>query len=156
MKKLFILFIGISSLTSCSSDDNKNNSINAPIVGEWTLTKLNSEMNLAGGIMQSRGEGKEYNAFMTFTELPNQVSSGGTVILDQTIYMNGTPLSTNEDLINLENTFGTGEWELLGNTLTMSRQDSSVSVTVTKLTSNTLIFRYAPDETISIIYQFSK
>src|SRR5690554_1513759 len=155
MKKTLILFVGLSlALASCSSDDNGGNSINASIVCTWELKNLNSKSDF--GFATSTGQGKDYNAFMTFTDSPNEVSSGRTVVLEQTIYINGTPMSTSEDLISFENTFGTGQWELSGNTLTMSSDNHSVVVTVTKLTSNTLIFTYDPDETVRITYQFSK
>jgi len=152
MKKLFTLFIGIVLLTSCNKDDDA--SISAGIAGEWTLKKLNSEMDL--GAITSIGEGKDYNASMTFSEEPNQVYSQGTVVLEQKLYMNGTLLSTEESTIDFSNQFETGQWELSENTLTMSGENSSVSVTVTKLTSNTLIFRYNPDETTTITFEFSK
>jgi len=153
MKKLFILFIGFILFTSCNNDDDAS-PVNSSIVGEWTLTKLNAKMDI--GIAQSVGEGKNYNASMSFTENPNQVSSQGTVVLEQKLYMNGTHISTEESTIDFTNQFGTGQWELSGNTITMSGQDSSVSVTVTKLTSNSLIFRYNPDETTVLTFEFSK
>src|SRR5690606_5230350 len=105
MKKLFILFIGIVLLTSCNKDDDA--SISAGIAGEWTLTKLNSEMDL--GFMKSVGEGKDYNASMTFTEQPNQVYSQGTVVLEQKLYMGGTFMGTEESTIDFSNQFETGQ-----------------------------------------------
>lgn len=156
MKKLIILFIGFSLLTSCSKDDD-NEPNNGNITGEWILTKLNTEMNIAEGVMTAIGEGKDYNAFMTFTDDPNQVTSGGSLTLVQTIYMGSTPISTDETTIDFSNYFSeTGQWQLSGNTLTMSGQNSNVSVTVTKLTSNTLIFRYNPDVTTVLTFEFSR
>lgn len=152
MKKLLTLFIGVLLLTSCSDDDNT--SVNASIVGEWSLKKLNTEMDL--GVIRSVGEGKDYNASMTFSEQPNQVFSQGTVGLDQNLYIDGNLLSTEESVINFSNQFETGEWELSGNILTLSGQSSSVSINVITLTSNSLIFRYSPDETTIITYEFSR
>jgi len=155
MKKLIILFIGFSLLSSCSKDDD-NEPNNGSIVGEWRLSKLNTEMNIAEGVMKSIGEGKNYNAFMTFTEEPNQVTSKGSLTLVQTVYMGSTPLGTEEMPIDFSSYFGAGKWELSGNTLTLSGQSSNVSVTITKLTSNTLIFNYNPDVTTVLTFEFSK
>ncbi len=155
MKKLLILFIGFSfALTSCSSDDNGGNTINASIVGTWTLKKLNSDSDF--GFATATGQGKDYDATLTFNDQPNQVFGSGSVVLELTTYVNGIALSTDEQLISFENQFETGQWELSDNKLTLSGQASEVSVTVTKLTSNSLIFRYDTDGTTIITYEFTR
>lgn len=155
MKKLLFLFIGLSfALASCSSDDNGGNSINASIVGTWALKKLNSESDF--GFATATGQGKDYNATLTFNDQPNQVFGAGTVGLEVTTYINGVALSTDNQEISFENQFETGQWELSGSKLTLSGEGSQVTATVEKLTSNTLIFRYNPDETMTIKYEFSK
>lgn len=155
MKRLLILFLGFSfTLTSCSSDDDGGNTINANIVGTWTLTKLNSESDF--GFATATGQGKDYDATLTFNDQPNQVFGSGSVVLELTTYVNGIALSTDEQLISFENQFETGQWELSGSKLTLSGEGSQVTATVEKLTSNTLIFRYDPDETMTIKYEFSK
>lgn len=155
MKKLFILFVGISLLTSCSKDDD-NNPINGSIEGSWNLTRLQTEMSISEGLIKSVGEGKDYNAFMKFTDEPNQVTSGGSVGLVQKVYMNGTLLSTDEETIDFNNYFGEGQWQLSGNNLILSGQNSEVSVTITKLTGNSLVFRYNPNPETKIIFEFKK
>lgn len=155
MKRLLILFLGFSfTLTSCSSDDDGGNTINANIVGTWTLTKLNSESDF--GFATATGQGKDYDATLTFNDQPNQVFGSGSVVLELTTYINGVAFTTTDEVISFENQFETGQWELSGNELTLSGQASEVTITVTKLTSNSLIFRYDTDGTTIITYEFSR
>lgn len=155
MKKLLILFVGLSlTIMSCSSDDDGGNSINGSIVGTWTLTKLTSDTDM--GFATATGQGKNYDGTLTFNDQPNQVFGSGSVVLEITTYINGVALATTEEEISLENQFETGQWELSGDQLTLSGAGSSVTVTVLQLTSNSLIFRYDTDGTTIITYEFSR
>lgn len=149
-----VVFISMLLLASCSSDDDGGNTINANIVGTWTLTKLNSESDF--GVATATGQGKDYNATLTFNDQPNQVFGSGSVVLELTTYINGVAFTTTDEVISFENQFETGQWELSGNELTLSGQASEVTITVTKLTSNSLIFRYDTDGTTIITYEFSR
>lgn len=155
MKKLLILFIGLSlAMTSCSSDDNGGGAINGNIVGTWMLTKLTTETNMPG--ISATGQGKNYDATLTFNDEPNEVFGTGSVGLEVTTYINGVSFGTAEEVINFDSQFGAGQWELSGNTLTLSGEGSAVTVTVLKLTPSSLIFRYDTDGTTIVTYEFSK
>lgn len=153
MKNLFIMMLGIICLISCSSDDD-NPVNNNSIVGKWKLTKVTTEMTTNN--IYAIGEGTDYNGFMTFEDQPNKVYGEGEVMLEIKVYMDGVLLETMTQTISLANQFETGQWEISENTLTLSGSNSSVSVALTELTGSSLKFRYTPNDTNVVNYEFTK
>lgn len=152
MKKIVFLFLAFSFFIGCSGDDDNNEPNPISIIGKWKLTKVTSQMTTSN--VYAVGEGTDYNAFMTFEENPNKVTSEGEVTLEVKVYMDGILIETMYQTLNFDNQFGSGQWSISGSDLTLSGPDSDVNVTIFESTQNTLKFIYIPNSTNEVNFEF--
>lgn len=145
--------MGLAFLTGCKSDDD-NNPTNSAIVGKWKVTKISSEMTTSN--IYAIGEGIDYNGYMTFESNPNKVFGEGEVLLEIKMYMDGALIETMQQTISFANQFETGQWEISGSILTLSGQNSDVSLSVLELNENTMRLQYTPTDTNVVKYEFTR
>jgi len=155
MKKLlFILAIGLATLTSCESDlvsappsDSVGGGVTSSnLVGSWEMTSLNyngTTVTSTQGINITAdfvGQGSDYNYIMEFTEAPNNYFSTGTYDIELATTISGqTTISNTNDL----NATSNGTWEKNGNVLTFTNASNNNEVsdaTIEILSDTTLKF----------------
>ncbi|MET3730880.1 lipocalin family protein [Moheibacter stercoris] len=153
MRTIFILMVGILFLTACKGDDD-NNPVTPDIAGKWKVTKITSEMTTSS--IYAIGEGIDYNGYMTFESNPNKVFGEGEVLLEIKMYIDGVLVETMQQTISLANQFETGQWEISGNNLTLSGQNSDVTMTITEINNNTMKLTYTPTDTNVVKYEFTR
>ena len=162
MKKLALfLFLAAttSMFTSCGDDDDSIVVDESLVPGIWNLTETRSENGRASATIQGiplSGDysvtGNNYAATITFTEStvetePNTfVGSGGFTLVASVTIPTQEPIEVEQNIPEL---FGTGEWTVSGNTLTLDVQGETTSYEIISLTDQSMTLKIAIDEEIS-------
>ncbi|WP_428743688.1 lipocalin family protein [Tenacibaculum sp.] len=152
MKKVSLFLITfILILTSCSSDDNKEN-ISADIVGTWIGNSIDysgkTETTVQGQTLVTDfvGEGYDMDYTLTFNETPNIITSEGSYSLKLTYSVLGqTSVQNLENLKFLEE----GTWILDGNKLDVTANGVSKDYEIIELTETTLKISLSTEEDLS-------
>ena len=121
MKKLKVLFLSLLALTtivSCSKDDDNDSSTSGSIEGTWQLTK-------------------EGETVKTLEAVENEGNCGTT-----TVVFKSDKTYTVTDYYFAETCrqySGNGTWEKTGNTLKLTEDGETSSIEIAELTASTLI-----------------
>lgn len=140
--KHLMLFLSLFLLMSCG---DKDSDFENSIVGTWELIKFDSELEISEDSIISEGEGKDFNASITFLSKDNEVIPEGSFVLVQSVYFNGVKLSSNEITVDFSKEFSKGRWDLSGKTLILSTSNSQVPLTVLSLNNKKLVFQLRED-----------
>lgn len=158
--KLLLLFIIIPILFSCEVNTTSQADITSTdLVGTWNLTNFkidNAILNILSpdpATITASGFGKNYNASITFTENPNQVSVDGNFDFELT-YTNGQTYIENIylDATLLNNTFGSSSssWRIDNNILSLIESREIINIEIIEYTGSKIVVETKINQTITI------
>ena len=139
-----VLFV--TSITSCSSDDNNNSFNESDLIGQWKLDNMN--VNLEGNMdtngislplkFEINGTGENY--YLTFNEDHTFDATGSITYVSKT-YVNNILMDTFENTFDYDNyTFENNTWEIVnGNELHSGLIESATNnPNITVISNNTV------------------
>ena len=139
-----VLFV--TSITSCSSDDNNNSFNESDLIGQWKLDNMN--VNLEGNMdtngislplkFEINGTGENY--YLTFNEDHTFDATGSITYISKT-YVNNILMDTFENTFDYDNyTFENNTWEIVnGNELHSGLIESATNnPNITVISNNTV------------------
>src|SRR5690606_38164382 len=150
-----ILFTAFISLTiSCSKDDDSPAAPtnNGEIVGVWKGTAVdytgNTSTSGQGQTITADyvGEAYDINYTLTFTDNPQKIISDGSysIVLSTTIYGQ----TTTQNVEGLE-FLSSGDWNMNGNTLSITVNNETNDAELLELTDDTLVLKAVESQTMS-------
>ena len=156
MKKINVLFIAfLLILSSCSSDDDNGQDVQASIVGTWEMEALNfsgtSSTVMLGQTITAdiEGEAIDIDYSLVFSENPNEVVEDGdfSVSIDFTV-LGQTTTQVTEDVVDLVPSTGGTTWSQSGTTLTLSNSENNEMFTILDLTETMLRLQLDIDQEV--------
>ncbi len=133
-------------LVSCKKDDD---TVSGEIAGEWKLSEFKCDnckttLDAEGQntFFTSKFSGKNFNAFTTFTENPNQFNSTGEYTLVTTTTVAGFDTTTEIEVDAFQDT---GTWSISGDKITQVYAGTATEFTILELSNTKLRLRYELD-----------
>jgi outer membrane lipoprotein-sorting protein len=148
-KLFFAIIMACIVISSCES--NEEGIDFASLVGNWALTDIHgtteSVVTASNQTVTSTStqEGVNYNAFVEFTENPNEFIGTGSATISLTTTVTGIGTSSSQyDTLPLDN----GTWEIIGNQIIIDG-NSEMPATILELSDTTfrIQFNASTDET---------
>lgn len=155
MKKLFLLFIGLSLIISCDKKEEPEEVkvTNNDLVGSWKVTEIRSDKGKISGKISYSGfstnissdlslKGKDYNMVITFANNPKKVSSKGgfTATISVKIPVLGKEESYTQKIPSIP--ASNGNWNVENNVLTTKSNGETVSIDIASFNKSEIEFSY--------------